>query len=363
MLLFSKRVIWLVVAACVTLDATTPAVQAQQFRVGGALQNNAAFDAGARRGYTPGFNRGDMYGPYGGFYPGWGESPIGGYMRGYADVISSVTQGMIDEQQSRLMGEQVKQAKVDSRRKQYDEWLYERNTMPTVEDDRERRRIEDIRRARNDPPPNEIWSGHALNQLLTAIQQQEARNVRGPTIPVSPDTVNHINVGSSGSSGTIGILRDSGKLSWPAVLQRPVFEEQRKRLDELTPRAYEQAKSGAVTGDIVDSMNEVVNGLNDTITAQIHSLTPTDYSRAKAFIREVESTVKMLQDPNVANYLNKKWAAKGNTVGEVVDNMTAQGLHFAPASRGDEPAYNALYQGLVAYLQWDPTRAWDTLTK
>lgn len=362
MRLLSIRFAWLAIAALWCADAVADKCYGQ-FRVGGVMQANTAYDATLRRGLNAGFNRPYADGAYGGFYPGYGESPIGGYMRGYADVISSVTQGMIDEQQSRMMAEQIKQVKVDTRRKQFDEWLYERNAMPTVEDDRERRRIEDIRRARNNPPSHEIWSGQALNELLTAIQQQDARNVRGPTVQVSPETVSHINVNASGSTGTIGLLRDGGKLTWPAVLQRPAFEDQRKQIDSLARKAYQQAQAGPAPGDVIDGMTEAVNKLNDTIGAQIHSLTPTDYSRAKSYVREIESTIKMLQDPNVGNYLSKKWAVKGGTVGEVVDNMTSQGLRFAPATHGDEPAYNTMYRGMVAYLQWDQSRPWDMATK
>jgi hypothetical protein len=360
--MLSRKQVCLAVFVAVIVSECPRAGYAQ-FRVGGALQNEIAFDAGARRGFNAGFNRGDMFGPYGGFYPGWGESPIGGYMRGYADVIGSLTQGMIDEQQSRMVREQVNQAKIETRRKQYDEWLYERNTRPTVEDDRERQRIENIRRARNDPPPNEIWSGQALNQLLGAIQQQESRNVRGPTIPVLPETARHINVSSGATTGSIGLLRDGGKLTWPAVLQRPVFDEPRKRLDDLAVRAYDQARSGPPPADTIDGMTEAVNQLSEEVSRQIANLTPTDFGRARSFLREIESTIRMLQDPNVANYVTRKWAVTGSTVGEVVDNMTSQGLKFGPASKGDEAAYNAMFRGLVAYLQWDPSHAWDTMTK
>jgi hypothetical protein len=347
--------------ACVEL--TAPHALAQ-FRVGGTITSNAAFDAGARRGARVGFNLGEIQGPYGGFYPGWGESPIGGYMRGYADVIGATTQGLIDEQQARVVREQANQAKIDTRRRQYDEWLYERNTMPTVEDDRERQRIENIRRARNDPPPSEIWSGQALNQLLQAIQQQASKHIRGPTIPVNVDLLSQINVSATGSNGgTLGILRDGGRIAWPAVLQRPAFEAQRKRLDALAPQAYEQAKTGPAQGETVDAMSEVARDLNAEISRNINDLTPMDFSRARSFVREVESTIKLLQDPNVANYVTRRWSAQGSTVGEVVDNMTAQGLRFAAASRGGEAAYNAMYSGLVAYLQWDPSHSWDAMTK
>jgi hypothetical protein len=348
-------------ASAFAVDAARGTAAAQQFRVGGAIQNDAAYDAGLRQGYGSGFRRGDAYGGYPGIY-GY-ESPIGGYMRGYADVVSSVTQGMIDEQQSKLVGEQVKQAQIDTRRKQFDEWLYERDKRPTVEDDRERQRIETIRRARNDPPADEIWSGVALNTILTAIQQQIAQQIQGPTIPVEANVVGRINVTSGTVTGSVGLLRDGGKLTWPAVLQRPPFAEDRQQLDQLARQAYEQAQSGPANGDTVDAMNSALRNMNGEISRQIANLTPNDYSRAKSYLRELEGTVRMLQDPSVANYLTKRWAAKGNTVGEVVDNMTNQGLKFAAATHGDEPAYTAMYRAMVAYLQWNPARPWDTMTK
>jgi hypothetical protein len=65
----------------------------------------------------------------------------------------------------------------------------------------------------------------------------------------------------------------------------------------------------------------------------------------------------------VANYITRKWAPKGNTVGEVVNEVNRQGLKFALAVDGDQAAYVAMYRGMVAYLNWDASRPWDTLTK
>jgi hypothetical protein len=56
----------------------------------------------------------------------------------------------------------------------------------------------------------------------------------------------------------------------------------------------------------------------------------------------------MLQDPNVANYFGK-WAPSGRTVAELVQHLSKNGLEFAPASPGDEAAYQALYQSFLAY--------------
>src|SRR5262245_47334986 len=70
---------------------------------------------------------------------------------------------------------------------------------------------------------------------------------------------------------------------------------------------------------------------------------------AQRYLDELRSAVRALQTNNAGNYLNGKWSAQGNTVGELVNRMTQQGLLFAPAVRGDEPAYRYLHEALVAY--------------
>ena len=44
-------------------------------------------------------------------------------------------------------------------------------------------------------------------------------------VPLSPDLVRHINVTSGTFVGSVGLLRDGGKLDWPHVLQRSVFDK------------------------------------------------------------------------------------------------------------------------------------------
>jgi len=56
-----------------------------------------------------------------------------------------------------------------------------------------------------------------------------------------------------------------------------------------------------------------------------------------------------LQDPNVAHFFDRKYEARGKTVGDLVDYMSKNGLRFAPAVPGDEAAYRALQTFLAAY--------------
>jgi hypothetical protein len=292
------------------------------------------------------------------------NGPYGGYLSGAADVINAQGQMMVDQQQAFMMREKVRQEKVDTRRKQFDEYLYERAVAPTAEDDRERFRLEQIRRSRNDPPLTEIWSGKALNDLLLAIQQQTAKNVRGPDVPLQQETLDRINVTSGSAPGSVGVLRDSGKLRWPFVLKRSAYQDDRTKLDKLAYDVFKQAEAGNVDADTLAGMTDSTENLRATLRNNVAEIAPNDYINGQRFLNELSDTIKVLQDPNIANYVTHKWAAKGNSVAELVQQMSSQGLRFAPAVAGDQSAYAALHTAMVSYFAGpELTKRWDPLSK
>jgi hypothetical protein len=133
-------------------------------------------------------------------------------LSGAADVISSQGSLMVSQQQAYQMKEKYRQMKIQTRRMNFDEYLYERAMRPTEEDERERQRLEDLRRSRNNPPQTEIVSGIALNRLLIAIQQQQAQGVKGQDVPVDDDTLRHVNFTAGQTSGSIGLLKAGARL-------------------------------------------------------------------------------------------------------------------------------------------------------
>jgi hypothetical protein len=315
----------------------------------------AAYDAGAvqgaRYGAQAGFQGAQFANPYYAYGPyGYYESPLGGFMNGTANVIGAQGQWMQSMQSADMTKEQVRQAKIDTRRKNFDEWQYERQNTPTFEDEREHFRMEDWRRSRNDPPLAEIWSGESLNFLLDQAQQAQARQGPGPTVPLDPGILQHINVNSGPSAGNAGLLKDGGRLRWPLSLRSAPYQADRQRIDELLPKTIKQASSGnQVDADALNDMIESVNNLNTQIKANIASLTPADYSSAKRYLRELNSGIQMLQNPNASKYISGQWSASGSTVAQLVTDMSSKGLRFAPATQADQAAYVALQRALAAY--------------
>lgn len=291
------------------------------------------------------------YNPYGSMF----GDPFGGYLNGAAGVISSQGQFMVQRQQAEQVKEQTRQQKIMTRRMQFDEWLYERANTPTLEQERERSRLENVARSRNDPPLTEIWSAKALNDLLTDLQKLQARNVRGPQVLLDEDVLKKINVTSGKANGNVGVLKsvaEGRRLNWPlALLDLPPADrtaELRKEAESLAQEAVQQAINGKPDANILRQLNNLIKELNAVLQRNSSEITPTQYIEAKRFLNNLSDALEVLRQPDAGNYFTQKYAAKGKTVTDLVKYMTEQGLQFAPAVSGEETAYVAL-QRLMAY--------------
>ena len=98
-----------------------------------------------------------------------------------------------------------------------------------------------------------------------------------------------------------------------------------------------------------DSLNAAIGQLKEGIDGAINDMTPSDNIRAMTYANQVESSAKLLSDPNIAKQLNGDWAPKGATIGELIENMNRNGQKFGPAGPADKPYYSSLYLSLLQY--------------
>jgi hypothetical protein len=288
----------------------------------------------------------------GGFWPGpYGnviQSPVSGYLQGAAALTTANAQYESIMQSARLQQQQVYSAKTDNRRRMFEEMQWEKANTPNVEDIREQERQLNLRRARNDPPNTEIWYGNALNVLLTNIQNERVtQGLRGPLVPLDPNVLRHINLTAGTSVGSVGVLRDAGTISWPRVLRQERFDKERAKIDAAAPKAVQYAAGG--NDQALDDLTAGVKALKDKIKSLVVELSPDDYIGAMRFANQLSDSIQTLSQPMAVNFLNGKWAAQGNNVGELVDFLTKNGLKFAPATQGDETFYSSLYQSMRSY--------------
>jgi hypothetical protein len=310
--------------------------------------------------YYPMYNfyYGGYPGGYGGGYPqGYGGSmyggdPYAGSLQGSAAVIDAQSKYLVATQQAYLLKEQVRKAQIDNSRKAFDEWLYERANTPTLNEQRERERREEVRRDLNDPPLTEIWSGRVLNVILSDLQDWAGRGVQGPAIPLEADLLAKINVYPAKGPSNVGLLKEK-TLAWPLSLRvlPPALETKplRDRIDKLLPEAKEQAVKGRVKADLLAELTDNIARLRKYFARRMEDMTFSQYAEGKRFLSDLEASVRALEQADAADYLNGKYVARGRTVAELVQHMKENGLRFGAASSGDEAAYNALYQALATY--------------
>jgi hypothetical protein len=298
----------------------------------------------------PGFiYRPDRFGFNNGFFPYGGS--VGGALSGLADLTDANARSVLTLQQARILSQQANQARIDTRRRLFDELRYEQMNTPTLEELRDRDILARIQRSRNSPPPGEIRSGQSLNDLMIAIQRNGTANgLHGPTVVVDPSILSRINLTDGTTRAGNGIFRNGGRIRWPLCLADPRFGADREKIDALSVEAVKQLQAdGHPDVGTLRSLTDAVNGLRDRVNAAVAEMTPTEHIRASRFVRQLSQGVQVLASPNAQNHFNGKWQLPGNTVGEAVDFMNQTGLRFAPATDGDEAAYTVLFNALLTY--------------
>ena len=344
--------------ALVAAAAVTAQAQPQQMMVGPGMgpaqfgqpagrimsMPNTAGLGGIQPGYIP---------PYNPYFPGQYDPWSGGTLTGAANLVGAQGQLMVSQQQAFLQREQVRSAKIDNRRRSFDEYLYEKEHTPTSEEERQAAQKQYLARARNNPPAVEIWSGTALNTLLQDLKKHVGNNQASPvgfSMPLDEETLKHINVTSGRGDGNAGLLKNGGKLSWPDALTGPEFKEDRDRVSSGIADALKQAEfNGKVDQGTVRQIQKDADGMGRALRRNVGETDINSYIAAKNFLDNLDSSIAVLKQPDVGKYFSGQYTLKSKNVGQLVTDMTNQGLTFAGSVPGDESAYMALYQAMANY--------------
>jgi hypothetical protein len=286
---------------------------------------------------------------YGGYGTNWMQNPYGGYLNGVANVTTANAQYQLTIQQASQAREEARRSSLKTRRATIEERQYELSLMPDPEQIRQDQMRRSLQRSRNNPPPTDIWSGKALNDLLRSIQNAQTRGVTGPTVPLSPDVLKHVNVNTGTTYGGTGLLKDGGKLTWPFPLRQPAFDAQRKTLDQQMVDAVKQAPSGNISVELLNDIGASLKQMEQTIDARVDEVTPSQLIESMRYLRELKESYKVLQQGDVAKFFGSNRTPQGKTVADLVQQMTKEGLRFGPAVSGEESYYTSLHQSLVDY--------------
>jgi hypothetical protein len=277
----------------------------------------------------------------------WMMNAYQGYLSGAADITRANAVYHNTIQQAKLVRQEGIRTSLEKLRPMIEEAEWERALMLDPEKIRQQALQRELDRARISPPLSDIWSGRSLNALLRHLIAQQKEGMRGPNVPLSDDTVVHLNLTPGGD---VRLLRDNGNLEWSEVLQREIFKENRDKLDKLMKDAYRSLRSDKVPENAtIIELQRSFRSMMDTLDTNVASLTPDEYIEASRYLSYVKDTIAALRDPNVVQFFKSRWMANARSVTELIRFMCEKQLQFAPATPKDEAAYVALYKALIAF--------------
>src|SRR5262245_23377524 len=263
--------------------------------VGAAPAQRTVVNTGNRfTAFTPTVNVGG--------FPGWGpylgpfqSQPFNGYFSGVASITAAQGQFLLNQQQARLLNQDVQSRKLENRRKQAELRAYELSLQPSPEQLAEEARERALRRALNDPPFTEILSADALNILLKNMQALASTGVGpGPTIPLDQDMLKHINV-TSGGGGNIGLFREGGKLNWPFALRDTPWDDDRKKMQELVDQAMKETLSAELTPQTVRQLRETLSRMERTVADNGATIPMGQLIEAQRYLDELRAAIRSIQ--------------------------------------------------------------------
>src|SRR5262249_15871536 len=141
------------------------------------------------------------------------------------------------------------------------------------------------------------------------------------------------NLSDGTSRGSVGMLRDGGNVDWPDPLKEAAFDKVRQRLARSLRLAVDQLKhNDPLDASLVKDIKADFTELNKLLDHNAEDLSPAQYIEAKRFLNQLSEAVRALSDPKAVNFYNGKWVARGKNVATLVQNMTRDGVVFAPAA-------------------------------
>ena len=212
--------------------------------------------------------------------------------------MSAQGQLEISQEQAHVEREQANQAKIVTKRKTFDEMMYEKANTPTFTEVQSQTDMMIVRRMMSHPEPAEVISGKSQNVLLPYLDKLLRVGVQGPVISLDPTMLKSINVTAGPNAYNIGILKDGGVVDWPFGLRGAT----QMKLAALLPKLVSSAVSGNVDFDLYTQANKSIAALSDELYKRFQNdaIDGGLYLQGKHFLESLRSAMAALTTPNVA---------------------------------------------------------------
>jgi hypothetical protein len=205
-------------------------------------------------------------------------------------------------------------------------------------------------RLHDNPDPQDIHSGDALNVVLTELANPKVYTqvVQKATTPIDSELVKDINFQHAASMVLIS-LEDISARGVPDVLATdPAFEADRQAIRALVAKGKAEAVSeNQVSLETLRSFRAAVKTVQDKVAASLPQGT-RQRDEADNFLKALYGLSKMLERPTVEQFLKGLNRYPTTTLGQLVTFMHSFNLRFGVAkSPEQEASYDQIYPMLV----------------
>lgn len=206
------------------------------------------------------------------------------------------------------------------------------------------------KRLHDNPNPNDIHTGDALNIVLTELADPKVYTqfVQKSTQPIDSRLVKNINFQFAPQLILIS-LEDLGARGVPDVLAtNPAFEADRQAIRALVAKGKKEAESeNQVSIETLSSFREAVKVLRGKADAMYQQGT-RQRDEADNFLKALYGLSKMLEQPQVEQFLKGLNRYPTTTMGHLITFMQSFNLRFGPAKTPQQEAtYDQVYPMLV----------------
>jgi len=197
----------------------------------------------------------------------------------------------------------------------------------------------------------ELLSGQALNQILVAVNNAEAKGAKGPSAFIPPPVLAEVRFAGPPAAEAVNFLLQGAKLTFPVAFDDPKLKDVREELDKDYVAVATPLRDGKLPEPMkLMKLGFTIQRAQELASPVIRDLPFDDAVHARQFLNRLDVALVAFKAQNSFLMFNPAWTTEGGSVGDLVKHMTKFKLQFGPAVGDGGDSYMAMHKGLSTFL-------------
>lgn len=206
----------------------------------------------------------------------------------------------------------------------------------------------EAKRVRENPTPEDIASGNALNSALDQISNPRIHSsaLRLANDRIPGKVVRQIPFVNASEAVTLSLDRLTTEDGWPAALRDPAFSAERTAYTRAVDQALEEDREGDIKPETLARLRSSLS----TFRSKFEANRPTDpgrYGESESYLKSLVAMTRLLERPDIEKIVAELETTKETTLGNLLGFMHSFNLRFG---RATSPAQRAVYESLYPLL-------------